>query len=488
LWDQQVKPINEEAALETQCTGEQLEFHALGRRLVTGRFDGGRISSDAGGVLLREVDQRIGLTERMSRCFVDYRKAASVEHRVGELVSQRIYAIALGYEDLNDHGELRGDALVSLLVGKRDLTGQRRIRERDRGYALASASTLNRLELGEPEEAAHHRYKRIVSRPEALDELLVEVFVESQSRAPREVWLDLDATDDPLHGHQEGRFFHGYYGCYCYLPLYIFCGEHLLCARLRPSDRDGSAGSIEELERIVGQLRRRWPKTRIHIRGDSGFCRESIMKWCEEHDIGYVLGLARNPRLVRALGAQMREARSVHRRTGKPARRFRDFTYRTRKSWSRRRRVVGKAEYLSKGDNPRFVVTNLSPRKAAAKRLYEKLYCARGDMENRIKEQQLDLFADRTSTHTMRANQLRLYFSSFAYVLLQALRRLGTEGTELTRAQCSTLRLKLFKIGAQVRITARRVWLSFSQAYPYAETFAQVLANLHREPLWNPSG
>ena len=474
--------------MKTQCTGEQLEFHALGRRRVTGRFDGGRISSDAGGVLLREVDKRIGLTERMSRCFVDYRNAVSVEHRVGELVSQRIYAIALGYEDLNDHGQLRGDALVSLLVGKNDLTGQRRIRERERGYALASASTLNRLELGEPEEAAHHRYKRIVSRPEALDELLVEVFVESQPRAPREVWLDLDATDDPLHGHQEGRFFHGYYGCYCYLPLYIFCGEHLLCARLRPSDRDGAAGSIEEIERIVGQLRRRWPKTRIHIRGDSGFCRESIMKWCEEHDIGYVLGLARNPRLVRALGAQMREARAAHRHTGKPARRFRDFTYRTRKSWSRRRRVVGKAEYLPKGANPRFVVTNLSPRKAAAKRLYEKLYCARGDMENRIKEQQLDLFADRTSTHTMRANQLRLYFSSFAYVLMYALRRLGTEGTELARAQCSTLRLKLFKIGAQVRITARRVWLSFSQAYPYAETFAQVLANLHRKPLWNPSG
>ena len=474
--------------MKTQCTGEQLEFHALGRRLVTGRFDGGRISSDAGGVLLREVDKRIGLTERMSGCFVDYRNASSVEHRVRELVSQRLYAIALGYEDLNDHGELRGDALVSLLVGKKDLTGQRRIRERDRGYALASASTLNRLELGEPEEAAHHRYKRIVSRPEALDELLVEVFMESQPRAPREVWLDLDATDDPLHGHQEGRFFHGYYGCYCYLPLYIFCGEHVLCARLRPSDRDGSAGSIEELERIVGQLRRRWPKTRIHIRGDSGFCRESIMKWCEAHDIGYVLGLARNPRLVRALGAQMREARAAHRHTGKPARRFRDFTYRTRKTWSRRRRVVGKAEYLPKGANPRFVVTNLSPRKASARRLYEKLYCARGDMENRIKEQQLDLFADRTSTHTMRANQLRLYFSSFAYVLMHALRRLGTEGTELARAQCATLRLKLFKIGAQVRITARRVWLSFSQAYPYAETFAQVLANLHREPPWNPSG
>ena len=474
--------------MKTQCTGEQLEFHALGRRSVTGRFDGGRISSDAGGVLLREVDKRIGLTERLSRCFVDYRNPLSVEHGVEALVAQRIYAMALGYEDLNDHGELRGDAVLSLLVGKTDLTGEKRIRERDRGYALASASTLNRMELGEPEAAAQDRYKRIVSRPEAFDELLVELFVESQRRAPREVWLDLDATDDPLHGHQEGRFFHGYYRCYCYLPLYIFCGEHLLCARLRRSDRDGAAGSIEELERIVGQLRRRWPRTRIHIRGDSGFCRESIMRWCEAHDIGYVLGLARNARLERVLSATMHRAQSVHRHTAKPARRFRDFTYRTRKSWSRPRRVVGKAEYLSKGPNPRFVVTNLSPRKAAAKRLYEKLYCARGDMENRIKEQQLDLFADRTSTHTMRANQLRLYFSSFAYVLMQALRRLGTQGTELARAQCSTLRLKLLKIGARIRITARRVWLSFSQAYPYAETFAKVLANLHQEPLWLDSG
>ena len=474
--------------METQCTVEQLEFHALGRRSVTGRFDGGRLSSDAGGVVLREVDKRIGLTPRLAKCFVDYRNPSSVEHDVHALVSQRIYAIALGYEDLNDHGALRGDALLSLLVGKRDLTGEKRKRESDRGYALASASTLNRLELGEPEEAAQHRYKRIVSRPEGLDELLVELFMESHRRAPREVWLDLDATDDPLHGHQEGRFFHGYYRCYCYLPLYIFCGEHLLCARLRPSDRDGAAGSIEELERIVGQLRRRWPKVRIHIRGDSGFCRESIMKWGEEHDIGYVLGLARNARLVRALGSQMREARAAHRHTGNPARRFRDFTYRTRKSWSRRRRVVGKAEYLSKGENPRFVVTNLSSRKASARRLYEKLYCVRGDMENRIKEQQLDLFADRTSTHTMRANQLRLYFSSFAYVLMQALRRLGTEGTELARAQCSTLRLKLFKVGARIRITARRVWLSFSQSYPYAATFTQVLENLHQEPLWKPPG
>ena len=456
--------------------------------MVTGRFDGGRISSDAGGVLLREVDKRTGVTARMSRCFVDYRHEASVEHSVHELVSQRVYGIALGYEDLNDHGELRCDAVLSMLVGKSDVTGEKRIRERDRGYALASASTLNRMELGEPQEAAHDRYKRMAARPEAFDELLVELFVESHSRAPREVWLDLDATDDPLHGEQEGRFFHGYYGGYCYLPLYIFCGEHLLCARLRESNRDASAGCLEELDRIVRQLRRHWPRTRIHIRGDSGFCREALMRWCEEHGVGFVLGLARNRRLVHALGAALHEARCAHHRTGKPARRFRDFTYRTRKSWSRKRRVVGKAEYLSKGENPRFVVTNLSPRRAAAKRLYEKLYCARGEMENRIKEQQLDLFADRTSAHTMRANQLRLYFSSFAYVLMHALRRLGTEGTQFARAQCSTIRLKLLKIGARVKITARRVWLSFSQAYPYANTFAQVLANLQREPLWNPSG
>ena len=474
--------------MNTQCTGEQLEFHALGRRSVTGRFDGGRISSDGGAVLLREADLRIGMSARLSKCFSDYRNRASIEHGVEELLAQRVYAIALGYEDLNDHEALRDDALMSMLVGKSDLTGERRVRERDRGHALASPSTLNRLELGEPERARRSRYKRIVARPEALDELLVELFVESHRRAPREVWLDLDATDDPVHGHQEGRFFHGYYGHYCYLPLYILCGEHVLCARLRPSDRDASAGSIEELERIVRQLRRHWPRTRVCIRGDSGFCRESIMRWCEDHGVGYVLGLARNARLVRAVGRQMRRAQAVHRTTGEPARRYRDFTYRTRKSWSRARRVVGKAEYLSKGPNPRFVVTNVGSGKAAARRLYEKLYCARGEMENRIKEHQLGLCADRTSTHTMRANQLRLYFSSFAYVLIHALRRLGTEGTELARAQAWTLRAKLLKVGTRIRITARRVWLSFSQAYPHAAVFAAVLAKLYEKPLFNPSG
>ena len=335
--------------MKTECKPKQYEFHALGRRQVVGGFDGGRITSDAGGLLLREVDTRIGLMPRLADCFVDYRNPESVEHRVQALLAQRIYGVALGYQDLNDHDVLRTDSLLATLVGKRDVTGEKRNRERDKGCPLASSSTLNRLELSEPDRAAKSRYKRIAADPQGLDQLLVDLFIEAHKKPPREIWLDLDATDDPLHGHQEGRFFHGYYGCYCYLPLYIFCGEHLLCARLRPSKQDASAGSIEELGRIVAQIRERWPKTRIIIRGDSGFCREPIMQWCEAHQIGYVLGLARNTRLVRAIGGQLQEARNAHRCTGKPARRFRDFVYRTRKSWSRSRRVVGKAEFLSKG-------------------------------------------------------------------------------------------------------------------------------------------
>ena len=474
--------------MSTQCNPAQLEFHALGRREVVGRFDGGRITSDGGGVLLREVDQRLGMLERLARCFSDYRNPNSVEHSAAELVAQRVYALALGYEDLNDHDVLRADSVLALLVGKRDLTGERRDRARDRGYALAGSSTLNRLELSRPEAAADDRYKKIAADPQALDRLLVDLFVESYEKPPREIWLDLDATDDPLHGCQEGRFFHGYYGCYCYLPLYIFCGEHLLCARLRPANQDGAAGSVEELARIISQIRARWPKTRIVIRGDSGFCREAIMGWCEANRIGYVLGLARNKRLHRALGREMAEAHAEHARTGKPARRFADLRYRTRKSWSCERRVIGKAEVLPGKTNPRFVVTNLALRRAGAKHLYEKLYCVRGEMENRIKEQQLGLFADRTSSATMRANQLRLYFSSFAYVLMHGLRRLGLAGTQHARAQCTTIRLKLLKIGARIRITVRKVWLSFSQACPYASDIAQILANLRRYPAWAPPG
>ncbi len=474
--------------MSTQCTPAQLQFHAFGARQVIGRFDGGRITSDAGGLLLREADLRLGLLDRLARCCSDYRNPNSVEHTVRSLLGQRVYALALGYEDLNDHEELRRDSLLALLVGKSDLKGGDRVRNRDRGYPLAGASTLNRLELGTAEGACSDRYKRIAADAAAMDRLLVDVFVESHAKPPREIWLDLDATDDPLHGRQEGRFFHGYYRHYGYLPLYIFCGEHLLCARLRPSNIDASAGSVEELERIVGRIRARWPGTRIVVRGDSGFCREPLMRWCEDNGLGYVFGLARNARLVRAIGRQMHQARTEYRRTGEPARRYRDFRYRTRKSWSRHRRVVGKAQYLSKGPNPRFVVTNLGADRADAKHLYEALYCARGDMENRIKEQQLGLFADRTSSATMQANQLRLYFASFAYVLMHGLRRLGLAGTAYARAQCTTIRLKLLKIGARLRITVRKVWLSFSEAYAHAGSFAQILANLQQHPPWLAPG
>ena len=474
--------------MSTQCTAEQLEFHAFGSREVVGRFDGGRMSSDGGGLLLREVDQRLGMLSRLGACFSDYRNPNSIEHSAAELVAQRVYGLALGYEDLNDHDVLRADSVLALLVGKRDLTGEARARARDQGYALAGSSTLNRLELSTPQCAAEDRYKRIGADTQGLDGLLVDLFVESYDKPPREIWLDLDATDDPLHGRQEGRFFHGYYGCYCYLPLYIFCGEHLLCARLRPANQDGAAGSVAELERIVGQLRARWPKTRIVIRGDSGFCREAIMGWCEANRIGYLLGLARNKRLHRALGREMAEAHAEHALTGQPARRFGEFRYRTRKSWSCERRVVGKAEVLPGKTNPRFVVTNLPISRAGARRLYEKLYCVRGEMENRIKEQQLGLFADRTSSATMRANQLRLYFSAFAYVLMQGLRRLGLAGTQHAKAQCTTIRLKLLKIATRIRISVRKVWLSFSEAYPYASDIAQILANLRRYPAWAPPG
>ena len=474
--------------MTTECNPEQLEFHALGRREVVGRFDGGRITSDGGGLLLREVDKRLGLLDRLAICFTDYRNPNSIEHSVQALVAQRVYGLALGYEDLNDHDVLRKDSVLALLVGKQDLTGDARFREQDRGHPLAYGSNEGISLYSTPETAPDDRYKKIASDPAALDGLLVDVFLESQRTPPCEIWLDLDATDDPLHGHQEGRFFHGYYRCYCYLPLYIFCGEHLLCARLRSSDQDAAAGSVDELERIVTQIRQRWPKTRIVIRGDAGFCREAIMAWCEANDVRYVLGLARNKRLQRALGKEMEEARAAHERTGKPARRFRDFRYKTRKSWSRERRVVGKAEYLPNKANPRFVVTDLTTRQASAKRLYETLYCARGDMENRIKEQQLGLFADRTSTATMRANQLRLYFSSFAYVLLHGLRRLGLAGTAHAKAQSTTIRVRLLKIGARIRITVRKVWLSFSEAYPYADDIAAILANICRHPAWAPPG
>jgi hypothetical protein len=441
------------------------------------------MTSDGGGLVLREVERRTGILRQFAACFSDHRDPNQVEHRVEELVSQRVYGLALGYEDLNDHEELRRDPLLATLVGKADPLGRDRPRRRDRGAALAGKSTLNRLELTRPETARTSRYKKIVLEGDAVDRLLVDVFLQAYRRPPHQIVIDLDATDDPLHGRQEGRFFHGYYGGYCYLPLYLFCGEHLLCARLRPSDIDASAGALEEVQRIVGRIRSRWPRVRIVLRADSGFARESIMAWCEASGVDYVFGLAKNARLNRVLGRELYQVKLECERTGRPARAFQEITYKTRKSWSRARRVVGKAEHLPDKSNPRFVVTSLTLEERDDRSLYEDLYCARGDMENRIKEQQLYLFADRTSTATMRGNQIRLYFSSVAYLLMEALRRLGLKGTPLARAQCHTIRLKLLKIGAQIRVTVRKVWVSLAGGSPHAALFARVCANLRAVPL-----
>jgi len=458
--------------MTTECSQFVFGFHPQKRREIRAQFDGGAITSDGGGLLLREVEKRVGMLRQFAACFTDYRNPDLIEHKVQEMVAQRVYGLALGYEDLNDHEELRNDPLLAVLIEKADPSSQ----------VLAGKSTLNRLELTKETASRKERYKKIVLDHGAVDRLLVQVFLEAHQEAPQEIILDLDATDDPLHGKQEGRFFHGYYGHYCYLPLYIFCGEFLLCARLRPSNIDAPAGSVEELRRIVAQIRSAWPEVRMVVRGDSGFCREELMSWCEAEGVDYLLGLAKNERLKAEIVKEMEEAKAQYQETGRAARRFQEFVYQTRDSWSRARRVVAKAEHLEKGENPRFVVTSLSTEAWPAQALYEQRYCARGDMENRIKEQ-LMLFSDRTSTHYLRSNQLRLYFSSVAYVLLQMLRRLGLEGTELAQAQCSSIRLKLLKIGALIRITVRKVWVSLASGYPYVTLFRQVYEKLCAMPL-----
>jgi hypothetical protein len=466
----------------TECTQSSFGFEAHFSRDVVARFDGGQITSDAGALLVRKVEQRTGIMRRFAGCFTDHRQPEKVEHTVPELVRQRVYGLVLGYEDLNDHEQLRLDPLLALLAGKRDIEGTQRRREQDRGKPGAGKSTLNRMESTPQTEQEKKRYKKIELEPGAVDELLVELYAEAQERMPEQVVLDLDATDDPVHGEQESRFFHGYYGHYCYLPLYIFAGQHLLCARLRPSNIDAWSGSVEEVERIVTQLRRVWPTVKIILRADSGFCRDALMTWCEAHGVGYVFGLARNVKLVKIIGKQLHEAQQEYEQTGKAARVFTEFSYRTQKTWSRSRRVIAKAEHLAKGANPRFIVTSLSEEEAEGRKLYEEFYCARGEMENRIKEQQLALFADRTSTAHLKSNQLRLYFSSIAYCVLEALRRLGLRGTEMARAQCQTIRVKLLKIGAQIKVTARKVWVSMASGCPSAEVYGQVFRNLEAGP------
>ncbi len=435
------------------------------------------MSSDGGLPLLEQVDRQRRIVERFAACFEDAREPGQVEHSVEALLRQRLYGLALGYEDLNDHEELRTDALLAAVVGKRDPTGETRVRERDRGKPLAGKSTLNRLEWGVLDEAREDRYKRIAVSPEAVDRFFVEVFLDGHDEPPEKIVLDIDATDDPLHGAQEGRFFHGYYGCYCYLPLYIFCGRHLLCARQRRSNLDAAQGSVEELSRVVAQIRDSWPEVQILVRGDAGFAREALMVWCEEHGVDYVFGLARNPRLQAALEPAFEQTEALCAESGRPERVYDEWMHTTLESWSRERRVIGKAEITIRGENPRFVVTSLE---LDPQTLYEELYCARGDMENRIKEQQLDLFATRTSGRLMRVNQVRLWLSSAAYVLLDELRRVGLAGTSLATAYCSTLRLKLLKIGARVRVTARKVWVSLPTAFPHQKLFAHAYDALQR--------
>jgi hypothetical protein len=488
--------------MQTDRSTTLFDFAPVEERKVVAGFDGGTMTSNAGALLLGSVDRAVRLIERAAGCFVDRRDPRLIEHSVATLVGQRIFGLALGHEDLVDHDALRHDPLLAVLAGKLNA-------RRADCAPVAGKSTLNRLERSKDTPSLYHK---ISHDGAAIEKLLVDLFLEAHERAPEEIVLDLDATDDPLHGGQEGRFFHGYYDCYCYLPLYVFCGDHLLVAKLRKADIDASAGSVEEIARVIGQIRARWPKVRIVLRADSGFAREPLMAWREANGVDYLLGLAKNARLNGEIAVDMAAAAEESEATGKPARWFKDFNYRTLDSWSRERRVIGKAEWMTPsvaeaddttqrrkkrkkvrkkkaGDvppaialpgraNPRFIVTSLSAKECEGRPLYEKRYCARGEMENRIKECQLDLFADRTSTGTMRANQLRLWLSSMAYVLISALRRIALATTRFADATCGTIRLKLFKIGAQVRISVRRIKFSMASAFPYTDVFRTAWAAL----------
>jgi len=458
--------------MQTECSAKSSGFARVAGRPVVADFDGGALTSDAGGLLLGAADRAVKLVSRLAQCFRDARDPRLVEHSVAALVGQRVYGIALGYEDLNDHDELRRDPLMAVLAGKLEAW-------REDCAPVAGKSTLNRLELSRDRATKYHK---IAQQPAAIERLFVDLFLEAHAKAPKQITLDLDATDDPLHGHQEGRFFHGYYDCYCYLPLYVFCGRHLLAAKLRRSNIDASAGAAQEIARIIAQIRARWPKVRILLRADSGFAREELMAWCEDNRVDFVFGLARNARLVEEIYVELANAEEDALRTGRPARRFKDFSYQTLDSWSRRRRVVAKAEWTHGEANPRFIVTSLRPHEAPARSLYEDIYCARGEMENRLKECQGDLFADRTSAATMRANQLRLWFASFAYILLCAVRRIGLAHTQFAEATCGTIRLKLMKLAGLVKVSARRIKFSLASACPYADEWRLAAARLAHAP------
>ena len=457
-------------------------FNDLGSRRVIADFSAGYLSSDGGMLLLRQIDEGLGISRSLARCFDDARNPLLIEHSVRELVAQRLLGMAAGYEDLNDHNLLRLDPLFAVAVGKEDPLGSGRA-EKDQGKALASAPTLNRLELGNNKNTPCHK---ISADHEAIEEDLLRMGVRCLPKHSLEVVIDLDTTDDPLHGHQEGRFFHGFYGCYCYLPLFAFVGSVPLWAQLRTSDGDAAHGAVDALKKIVAAVRKRCPKARIIVRADSGFCRQELMAWCETQQpvVYYCLGLARNSRLRELIDEKFARVRESAILCGGVARGFTEFQYQTLKSLTRSRRVIAKAEILQDKDNPRFIVTNLpaegfedqqqSADRFCAQKCYEDFYCARGDMENQIKQQYLDLEADRTSSHWMASNQLRLWFSAFALLLFQRLRTLGLQGTELAKATAGTIRQRLLKIGALVTVSTRRVYVRLASAFPLQKLFAQV--------------
>ena len=450
----------------TECIQERFEFATTsGTRQIAAEFSGGTITSDAGSVLLKETDAKMNLLARFSQCFTDRRSTLRIEHSLEQMLRQRVYGLALGYEDLNDHELLRLDPLLGALAGKAEPGTD----------LLAGKSTLNRMELG---TGTPSRYKKITFWRDSVDELLVNVFLEAHPVAPVQIVLDIDTTDMALHGNQEEKFYHGYYKHHCYLPLYIFCGDHVLCSRLRPSSVGPAVGSRKEVQRIVQQIRQRWPDVVIILRGDSGFCADELLTWCEENRVDFVVGVARNQRLEKLIDGELAEAKEQFEATQQPARIFVEFEHKTLKgAWNKDRRVVAKAEHINGKSNPRFVVTSLDAERWEKQKLYEELYCGRGDMENRIKEQFV-LFADRVSVSTMRGNQLRIYLSVIAYTLMNGLRRLGLKTTAMATAQVGTIRLKLLKIGAQIQVTVRKVWVRMASSYPYQALFSQVIQQL----------
>lgn len=450
--------------MPTECSQDSFDFGTVEGRSVVGAFDGGRISSDAGALLLGQTDKAIRLISRLARCFQDGRDPDATIHPLPALLCQRIIGVALGYEDINDHDQLRHDPVLGVLAGR--LTSKR-----SNCAPLAGKSTLNRLEHAA--KVGADPYHKITHDTAAIERLFVTLYQDAHPEPPARIVIDLDATHDPVHGEQEGRHFSGFYDCYCYLPLYIFCGRHLLAAKLRGADKDAADGAKEEIARIVAQIRERWPDVRIILRADSGFARDELMAWCEESGVDYIIGLARNVRLVTAIKRQLAIARRASRRSGQAERLFAVLqNWDTREGWAKPRRIIAKAEWTHEEANPRFLVTSLHWTDGDARKLYEDIYCQRGEMENRIKECQTDMFAGRTSAATMRANQLRLWFAAFAYMLVASLRRIGLAGTELARATCGTIRLKLLKIGALITISVRRVKVAFASSCPSQAAFA----------------